>query len=106
MAKEPTVISITELQRRLRLAERTYGSGAKITLNEDLSIEPYNRPDLAEETPEESAKRAERQQKDVIAKYEDTAEAPRITRPVEALKAELNDQPTEKRAKVEPKRQA
>jgi hypothetical protein len=106
MAKEPTVISITELQRRLRLAERTYGSGAKITLTEDLSIEPYNRPDLSEETPEESAKRAERQRKEALETPKQEI-ASRITRPIEALKADIAPKTVEARAKKdESKRQA
>lgn len=89
MTKERTVLSIDDLQKRLLEAERTYGSGAQIVVNDDLTIEPYNRPDLSEETPEESAKRAERQQKGILDNAEEKAEAPRLTRPVESLKAEL-----------------
>lgn len=91
MAKDKTIISIDALQRRLHQAELTYGSGIEITLDDDLNIEPYNRPDLAEETPEESAKRAERQQKELLDRAEDKAEAPRLTRPVEALRADAKE---------------
>jgi hypothetical protein len=70
-AKEPKVIELRELQKRLHQAELSYGSSIDVTLDEDLNVTPYNRPDLAEETPKESAKRAERQQSDLLDKADE-----------------------------------
>lgn len=59
-----TQISVDDAQRQLRDLEMRYGSGVQITVDEDFNFELVDTTDLAEETPEESAKRAERQAKE------------------------------------------
>jgi len=50
-----------EIRQKLRDVTESYGAGIQLKVDKDWNIEPYNDPDLSEETPEESEKRAERQ---------------------------------------------
>lgn len=87
MAKEKQVTTIRDLQRRLQELAITYGTGAHVTVGENLEVELVTDEDLAEESPEESAARAERQQK---AALEQAEKAPvhthAVTMPLDALR--------------------
>ena len=58
-------INMQELRTRLRDLEQSYGPDVNLTIDKDLNIEVFTDPDLSEETPEESQKRAERQGKEL-----------------------------------------
>jgi len=57
-------INMQEVRARLRELEASYGPDVNLTVDKDLNIEVFTDPDLAEETPEQSEKRAERQGKE------------------------------------------
>lgn len=61
--KERKSITVREAQEALQQLNLSYGRGAQIVVDEDFNFELADQPDLAEETPEESLKRAERQEK-------------------------------------------
>lgn len=63
MTKQRKSISVREAQEALQQLNLSYGRGAQIVVDEDFNFELADQPDLAEETPEESLKRAERQEK-------------------------------------------
>lgn len=64
MTKQRKSITVREAQEALQQMNLSYGRGAQITVDEDFNFAlAESRDDLAEETPEESLKRAERQQK-------------------------------------------
>ncbi len=64
MAKERKTISVREAQEALQQMNLSYGRGAQITVDEDFNFAlAESRDELAEESPEASLKRAERQEK-------------------------------------------
>lgn len=61
--KNETRLTIREVEERLRILNVQYGRGAQVTVDKDFNFQVAHDDDLEEETPEQSAKRAERQAK-------------------------------------------
>ena len=87
MTQERTKLTVREAQERLQQLNLSYGRGAQITVDEDFNFEVAtdSQEDLQEETPEESLKRAERQEKNDGQKVSETVVV-KEEKPAQALK--------------------